>query len=239
MKICIHPLAACLLLLALLFVNNIRMSAQETTASIHGTVTDPTGAVLQNATVTVVNTSTGISITQRSDSKGYFLFPDLHIGGPYTLTVDETRFLRFVSTGIMLDLSSAREINAKLQVGASSQSVRVDSAAVQVETADVQLKNLIGAAEIVDLPTLGAMPSSFRRLRLGSSNPPTAWARSLPTGARPKRTLTCWMARTSTTSCSTSLALHPIPTRWRKLTSSRARSIRNSAAIPALSSMRP
>jgi hypothetical protein len=155
MKICIRPLAACLLLLALLFVNNIRMSAQETTASIHGTVTDPTGAVLQNATVTVVNTSTGISITQRSDSKGYFIFPDLHIGGPYTLTVDETRFLRFVSTGIMLDLSSAREINAKLQVGASSQSVRVDSAAVQVETADVQLKNLIGAAEIVDLPTLG------------------------------------------------------------------------------------
>lgn len=155
MKLGFRSAIVCLLLLASLALSAIELRAQATTASIRGTVTDQTGAVVQNATITALNTSTGISIVQRSDSKGYFLFPDLHIGGPYTITVEQAGFQRFEATGIMLDLSSAREIDAKLQVGASSQTVEVDSHTVQVETADVQLKNVLGAAELQELPTLG------------------------------------------------------------------------------------
>ena len=55
----------------------------------------------------------------------------------------------------MLDLSSAREVEAKLQIGASSQTIQVNSATIQVETADMQLKNVIGATELEELPTLG------------------------------------------------------------------------------------
>ena len=148
MKIRIQSLAVCLLSIAVVFLWAVHIQAQATTASIHGTVTDPTGAVLSNATVTVANTSTGIASTQKTDSKGFYIFPNLHIGGPYTVTVDESGFQRFISTGIMLDLSSAREIDAKLQIGTSSQTVQVNSTAVQVETSDVQLKNVIAAAEI-------------------------------------------------------------------------------------------
>lgn len=93
--------------------------------------------------------------TQKTDSKGYFIFPDLHIGGPYTVTVGEPGFQKFVSTSIMQDLSSAHEIDAKLQVGTSSQTIQVNSTTVQVETADVQLKNVVGATELEELPTLG------------------------------------------------------------------------------------
>ena len=145
--------------LAALFVAIIlptaHIHAQATTASIHGTVTDPSGAVLAKATVTALNTSTGISNTQMTDSKGYFLFPDLHIGGPYSVTVEVQEFQRFTATGIILNLSSARQVDAKLQVGASSQSVQVNSDVLQVETADVQLKSVIGSSRIEDLPTLG------------------------------------------------------------------------------------
>jgi hypothetical protein len=145
--------------LAALFVAIIlptaHIHAQATTASIHGTVTDPSGAVLAKATVTALNTSTGISNTQMTDSKGYFLFPDLHIGGPYSVTVEVQGFQRFTATGIILNLSSARQVDAKLQVGASSQSVQVNSDVLQVETADVQLKSVIGSSRIEDLPTLG------------------------------------------------------------------------------------
>jgi hypothetical protein len=144
-----------LLFLIVVALGTIRLHAQATTASIHGTVTDSTGAVLPDATVTVLNTSTGISATQHTDSKGYFTFPDLHIGGPYTVSVEKNGFQKFVSTGIMLDLSSAREVEAKLQIGTSSQTVQVNSATVQVETADMQLKNVIGATELEELPTLG------------------------------------------------------------------------------------
>jgi hypothetical protein len=129
--------------------------AQATTASIHGTVSDPNGAVLADAVVTAVNTSTGISNTQKTDNKGYFVFPDLHIGGPYAITVEDPGFQRFTVTGIMLDLSSAREVDAKLQIGASSQTVQVNSDIVQVESSDVQLKNVMAAQEIEELPTLG------------------------------------------------------------------------------------
>ena len=154
-KIRIRSLAMCLLSIACASLWTVHIHAQATTASIHGTVTDPTGAVLANAAVTVVNTSTGISNTQKTDGRGFFIFPDLHIGGPYTVTVDDQGFQKFVSNGIMLDLSSALEIDAKLQVGASSQTVQVISTTLQVETSDVQLKNVVGAAELEELPSLG------------------------------------------------------------------------------------
>jgi hypothetical protein len=148
-------LTICLLLIAGTLALTIRSHAQATTASIHGTVTDSAGAVLPDASVTVINTSTSISATQKTDSKGYYIFPDLHIGGPYTVTVAKDGFQKFVSKGIMLNLSSAREVEAKLQIGASSQTIEINSATIQVETADMQLKNVIGAAELEELPTLG------------------------------------------------------------------------------------
>lgn len=155
MKIRIHTLAACLLAVASPFFCAVQIHAQATTASIHGTVTDPTGAIVANATVTVVNTSTGISNGQRTDGKGYYVFPDLHIGGPYTVTVGHEGFQKFIATGIVLDLSSAFEVDAKLQIGGSSQTIEVNSTTAQVETSDVQLKTVVGASELEELPTLG------------------------------------------------------------------------------------
>jgi hypothetical protein len=155
MKVRVRLLALCLLLMSGGFPCSFQAKGQATTASIRGVVTDPSGAVLPDAIVTITNTSTGISSTQRTDSKGYFLFPDLHIGGPYRVTVEKRGFQRFTAAGIMLDLSSAREVDAKLAIGTASQTVQINSAAVQVETSDIQLKNVVGAAEIEDLPTLG------------------------------------------------------------------------------------
>jgi len=137
----------CILLAAATFFPT-RAFAQATTASIHGTVTDRDGALLPNAAVTALNTSTGISITPKTDSKGSFIFPHLHIGGPYSVTVEDSGFQRFTVTGIMLDLSSAREVDAQLQIGTSSQTIQVNSDAVQVESSDVQLKNVLAAQEI-------------------------------------------------------------------------------------------
>lgn len=129
--------------------------AQATSASIHGTVTDSTGAVVTNAKATALDTSTGISTATATDSKGYYIFPQLHIGGPYTITIDKSGFRTFVSTGLMLNLSSERAVNAALQIGGASQTVQVKAAQVQVETSDTQLKTVVGGKEIVDIPLLG------------------------------------------------------------------------------------
>ena len=129
--------------------------AQATSASIHGTVTDSTGAVVTNAKATALDTSTGISTSATTDSKGYYIFPQLHIGGPYTITIDKSGFRTFVSTDLMLNLSSEREVNATLPIGGASQTVQVKAAQVQVETSDTQLKTVVGGKEIVDIPLLG------------------------------------------------------------------------------------
>jgi hypothetical protein len=63
-KVRIQLLAVCSLVIACLSACAVQVEGQATTASIHGTVTDSTGAIVSNATVTVVNTSSGISITQ-------------------------------------------------------------------------------------------------------------------------------------------------------------------------------
>ena len=130
-------------------------SAQVVYASIHGTVTDSTGAVVPGATVTALDTSTGISTSFTTNHNGYYVFAELHIGGPYTVTIYKAGFETFKSTGLMLNLNAARQIDARLEVGSVSQTVQVTSATVQVQTSDSQLQTVVGGKEIVDLPLLG------------------------------------------------------------------------------------
>ena len=97
--------------------------AQNVYAALHGTVTDATGAVIPGATVTVLNTSTGIKTVTKADKSGYFIFPQLQVGGPYTVTIAAAEFQKFETTGLVLNVNDNREVNAKLIVGAASQTV--------------------------------------------------------------------------------------------------------------------
>ena len=88
--------ALCLLALVATFacVETPAVFSQVTTAAIHGTVTDPSGAVIPDANITALNTATGISKATTSDKSGYFIFPELQVGGPYTVTVTAVRLSR-------------------------------------------------------------------------------------------------------------------------------------------------
>jgi len=93
---------------------------QVTAAAIHGTVTDPAGAVLPNADIVVLNTSTGVSVNAKSDNAGFFKLTQLQPGGPYSVSVVSSGFSKFVASGIRLTVNDDREINAKLSVGATA-----------------------------------------------------------------------------------------------------------------------
>jgi hypothetical protein len=129
--------------------------AQSVYGAIHGSVTDSTGAVVPGATVTATDTSTGITTNAATDGHGYYIFPQLHIGGPYTVSVSKSGFQSYQSTGLMLNVNANREIDAVLHVGASTQKVQVQAATIQVETSDTQLKTVIGDKAIEQLPLLG------------------------------------------------------------------------------------
>jgi hypothetical protein len=160
--------SAALLPLFLLLCQAPRATAQNVYAAIHGTVTDSSGAVIPGATVTATDTSTGIVATQTTDDKGYFIFPQLALGGPYTVKIDKLAFRTFEATGIVLQTNDNREIDAKMTAGSVSETVEVNANALQVDTSDTQLKATVTADQIEQLPLLGRDASILQKLTPGT-----------------------------------------------------------------------
>lgn len=158
--------------------------AQVTFATLHGTVTDTSGAVVGSATVTALNTTNGISTTANTDAKGYYIFPQLQIGGPYTITVEGAGFQKFQSSGLMLNLNDNREIDAALKIGATTEVIQVEAAAVQVETSDTQLKQVVSASTIEELPLLGRDASGLQKLAVGSMESSDRFGNSSANGSQ-------------------------------------------------------
>jgi hypothetical protein len=141
--------------------------AQRDYAAVHGTVTDASGAVLPNATVTVLNNSTGIKTVVQTDKNGYYILPQLQVGGPYTVTVNAASFQDFVSTGLTLNVNDNRDVDAKLQVGGAAQTVQVSASAVQVETSNTQLQQIETAEDLEEIPLEGRDPAGLQKLEPG------------------------------------------------------------------------
>jgi len=115
------------------------LRGQNVYAAIHGTVTDATGAVLTNASITVLNTGTNITTTATADNKGYYILPQLQIGGPYLVTITAPGFQKFVQSNLILNVNDNRDVDAKLKIGADNTTVSVSASALQVETSDTQI----------------------------------------------------------------------------------------------------
>ncbi len=158
---------ACALLFALLTCSVKFLSAQITYSAIHGTVTDSTGALVPNATVMVVNTSTGIKTTATADKSGYYVFPQLQVGGPYTVTITAGGFQKFSQTGLTLTVNENRDVDAKLQVGSEGQTVEVSANQLQVETSNTQLEQVATAEQLEEIPLEGRDPAGLQKLEPG------------------------------------------------------------------------
>src|SRR5262249_41687632 len=86
------------------------------TASMSGTVTDPSGAVVVGAMVTATNTDTGIAQRQPTNGQGFYSFASLPLGH-YELQVAQSGFQSIRRTGLVLDVNSALVIDVALKVG--------------------------------------------------------------------------------------------------------------------------
>src|SRR5437870_9811412 len=117
------------------------------TASISGTVKDPSGATITGATITVTNTDTGIAQTQKTNTAGFYSFQSLPLGH-YDVQVEQAGFKTFRQTGLVLDVNAALVVEATLKVGDVKEVVQVASEAVHVETASTQLGEVIGGSEM-------------------------------------------------------------------------------------------
>ncbi len=160
-------LAKCLgfLLFALALFFSGRLLAG-TSASISGTVTDPSGAVIAGATVTATNVATSVASTQATNTQGFYSFQSLPLG-TYTVDVKQSGFKSYVQTGLILDVNSALVVDVVLQVGQASEKVEVLSSALHVDTESTQMGEVITGKEMTDVPLVSRSYTDLLTLQPG------------------------------------------------------------------------
>jgi len=130
------------------------MYGQGSNATLLGTVTDSSGAVVPNASVQVTNTATGIKQTAKTDSQGRYTAVDL-IVGTYEVQTSAPGFQTTVRKGITLIVGSQTVVDLSLAPGQQQQTVTVEGAVSQVDTVSSTLSSVVEQKQIADLPLNG------------------------------------------------------------------------------------
>ena len=145
----ISPIAATLVFL--LLAPNIQVHGQTTSATMVGTVTDPSGAFVSGATVSVINTGTNQARTATTNDSGAYNVQDL-VAGTYEVRVEAKGFKVFVSTGLVLESRATVRIDVKLVVGSSAETVQVTGNVPVITTETGTVSEQIEKQTITDLP---------------------------------------------------------------------------------------
>ncbi len=128
-----RPLVLTLALYLTILAGLGSLSAQTTTGSIVGTVTDPSGAVIGAASITITNMDTNISVKATTDQAGNYVVTTLPIGR-YSVTVEAAGFKKSVRSDITLNVQDRIRVDAALEVGAVTDTVEVQAAAPLLQT---------------------------------------------------------------------------------------------------------
>ncbi|TCK71733.1 TonB-dependent receptor [Acidipila rosea] len=124
--------------------------AQVSTGAISGTVTDPTGAAVEGATVTITSQDTGVSRKLATDASGFYSAEGLSVG-QYTIDVSRPGFKESVTKGIQIDPGQRRSNKVMLQVGNTTSQVTVTADAQQVNTQTSESGGTITSKQISNL----------------------------------------------------------------------------------------
>ena len=124
------------------------------TASLTGRVTDPSGAVIPGATVTVRAVATNISATAETTSEGYYTVPAL-VPGDYEISVVKQGFVTVKQTGLTLAVGQVARLDVQLKVGGVSDTIEVRAQAALLESESATLGQVIGNRQVSELPLLG------------------------------------------------------------------------------------
>src|SRR5579871_5443693 len=120
------------------------------TGTVHGQVTDQSAAAVPNAKVTAVLGERGATRTVSTDAQGSYVFPELPIGD-YTVKVEVSGFKTFVQSGVELTANANARVDARLEVGDTTQSVAVTAEAPLVDSRSSVVGTLIDQQRVVDL----------------------------------------------------------------------------------------
>lgn len=142
--------------------------SQATTGTVQGIVSDPNGAVVSGASVTVRNTATGFERTVSSNSDGFFTAPLLPLGR-YRITTNASGFAPFVLENVEVTVGQTLALTIGLKVGSATETVDVTADADAVDTARTELSTQINERSVENLPINRRDFSRFALLTPGVS----------------------------------------------------------------------
>ncbi len=123
-------------------------------ANLHGTVTDPTGALVSGATITVVSTQNNTTRTTTTNASGLYSIPQLPPGS-YEIRAQQTGFQNIIRTGVDLTTGQTAAIDITFQVGTASTTVDVAAGAEVLDTAGSSLSTVVEGRQVEDMPLNG------------------------------------------------------------------------------------
>lgn len=149
---CIRVSASCALSALFLILMPSSLAQSTATATIQGTVTDSTGAIIPGAQITVTNQNTNIVIFHGSaTSGGTFLLPQAQTG-TYTVTAEAPGLRRTTVRGVVASIAQTATVNLKMEVGEVQQEIVVNSRGEQLEKSTSDVSTLIAPADVQNLP---------------------------------------------------------------------------------------
>lgn len=150
----------------LLMATQIVVFGQTTTGSLFGSVSDPNGAVVAGANVTVKNNATGAERSTVAKDNGTFTFVALEPGN-YSVTVEASGFKRTVAPSVDVAVSTQAQVTVMLEVGLAGETVTVTAAQDVINNSSPTLTNVINTRQVVDLPLAGRNPVELAGLQAG------------------------------------------------------------------------
>lgn len=158
--------ATVLLVMAYLAVMSVPIWGQSFYGSVVGTVTDASGAVIPGASVTLINIGTNEKRSAQTDAAGSYRFVNL-VPANYRLEVEASGFKRMTREPIVVQVESAVRSDAKLEVGALSETVEVSSQSPLLQTETSSLSQVVEGQQVQEMPLNGRNPLNLIALTPG------------------------------------------------------------------------
>lgn len=157
----------------ILVVSGATSFAQYDNGSLVGTIHDPSGAAVPNATITITNTATGVSSVVKTSGSGDYEVPSLRVG-VYTISATAAGYATAEAKNITISVGARERIDLTLNIGSTQTTVEVSDVALQLQTESSERDQTITGYQSAALPLVSRNFSDLLALVSGSRQAPTA-----------------------------------------------------------------
>ncbi|HKS09071.1 MAG TPA: carboxypeptidase regulatory-like domain-containing protein [Pyrinomonadaceae bacterium] len=145
---------------------SLPVMGQSTTGTLTGLVTDPQGAIVSGATITLINSATRIELKSTSNDSGEFVFPQVP-PGKYSLSVEATNFKKALATDLTVEVGTTSRTTVVLEVGSVTEQVTITATQDIVNSTTPTLTSVINTRQVQDLPLPTRNPLDLAGLQPG------------------------------------------------------------------------